>query len=93
MKGSKKHTHRKAEEILELKLTKSRETFSFKPSPNRGLDSNWIIELTSLEVYNLIFNLTGEISRFELYTVSSADEFSLVELKDEITEVLELSHI
>ena len=33
-------THEKAEETFEFKLTKPRETYSFKPSPNLGLDYN-----------------------------------------------------
>ena len=32
-------THTKTQETLELKLTKSRQTFSFNPSFNLGLDS------------------------------------------------------
>ena len=44
-----KQTHRKAE----FKLTKPKQTFHFKPFLNLGLDSNWMIGLISLEVYNL----------------------------------------
>ena len=55
-----RQTHRKAEEILEYNLTKPRETFSFKPSNNLGLHSNLMIGLTSLEVYNSIFNKTED---------------------------------
>ena len=48
-----KQTHRKAES-LEFKLTKPKQTIHFKPSLNFGLDSNWMIGLISLEVYNSI---------------------------------------
>ena len=40
----------KPQEALELKLTKPKKTFSLKPSPNLGLESNWSTRLTSLEV-------------------------------------------
>ena len=45
-----KQLHTKPQETLEFKLTKSRETFSFKTSITLGLDSNWMVVLTSLEV-------------------------------------------
>ena len=35
-----KQTHTKPKEALEFKLTKLRESFSFKPAINSGLDSN-----------------------------------------------------
>ena len=49
-----KQTHTKPQEILEFKLDKPRETFHFNP-PLFAEDS-WMIGLTSLEVYNSIFN-------------------------------------
>ena len=58
-------THRKAEETLELKMNKSRETFLFaQPIQIQG---DWMIGLTDLEVYNSIFNITGENIKFEIY--------------------------
>ena len=55
-----KQTHRKPQKTLECKLTKPRETISFKPYFNHGLDSNWMIGLTGWEVYISIFNITEE---------------------------------
>ncbi len=49
-------THRKAEELLEFKMIKSRETFHFNP-PNQ-IKGDWIVGLTCLEVCNSIFNIT-----------------------------------
>ena len=88
-----KQTRRKAEETLEFKLTKPRDTFSFEPSPNLGLDSNWMVGLTSLEVHKSIFIITQEKINLELCTEYSDVEFSFVEMKDKIAEVLSLSHI
>ena len=51
-------THRKAEELLEFKMIKSRETFHFNP-PNQ-IKGDWMVGLTCLEVYNSIFNITEE---------------------------------
>ena len=49
-----------------------------------------MIGLTSLEVYNSVFNTTQEISKFELYA-DNFDEFSFRELKDELDEVSDIS--
>ena len=38
-----KQTHREAEETLEFKLNKARETFLFKPFNKLGLDFNWMV--------------------------------------------------
>ena len=58
-------THRKAEETLEFKMSKSRETFHF--SQPIQIQGDWMIGLTDLEVYNSIFNITEENNKFELY--------------------------
>ena len=82
-------THKKPEETLEFKLTKSRETFHLKPPiPIQG---DWMLVLTSLEVYNSIFNITEENCYFELYTDPS-HQISFVYLKHKVAEVLDFSH-
>ena len=42
-----KQTHRKAEETLEFKLTKSRQTFHFNPSTS--IEGSWMLGLVSLK--------------------------------------------
>ena len=68
-------THTKPYETLKFKLTKPKESFSFIPSINLGLDSNWMVGLTSSEAYNYIFNITEENSKLEFYP-DNLDEFS-----------------
>ena len=68
--------HTKPQETIEFKNTQSRETFCFKLSVS--IEVSWIIELTSLEVYNSIFNITDENYKFELYT-NTFNGFSFVE--------------
>ena len=58
-------THRKAEETLEFKMIKSRETFHFKPPMQ--VEGVWMIGLIDLEVYNSIFNITEENNKFKLF--------------------------
>ena len=83
-------THRKPEETLDFKMIKPRETFHFRPLIQ--IQGSWMIGLTSLEVYNSIFNLTEENNKFELYRDSS-NKFGFLELKDELEEILDFSHI
>ena len=52
-----KQTHGKAEETLEFKLTKPRETFHFNPPIS--IEGSWMVGLTSLEVYNSMFVITA----------------------------------
>ena len=59
-------THKKAEETLEFKMIKPRETFHFNPPVN--VKEHWIIGLVGLEVYNSIFIITEEHNKFELFT-------------------------
>ena len=49
-----KQTHRKAEETLEFKLIKSKETFHYNPPLE--VKEHWMIGLRNLEVYNSIYN-------------------------------------
>ena len=57
--------HKRPEETLEFKMTKRRETFHINPTVE--VKENWMIGLTSLEVYNSIFNITEENNKFQIY--------------------------
>ena len=83
-------THRKAEETLEFKMIKPREIFHFKPQIQ--IQGDWMLGLVNLEVYNSIFNITEENNKFEIYRDTS-NEFGFLQLKDEIEELLDISHI
>ena len=85
-----KQTHRKAEETLEFKMIKPRETFHF--TPPISIEGEWMLGLTDLEVYNSIFNITEENNKFEIYR-DMTKKFGFLELKDEIEEILNISHI
>ena len=49
-----KQTNTKPQETLEFKLTKSRETLSFKPPI--PIEGSWMVGLTCLKCYNSVFN-------------------------------------
>ena len=55
-----KETDEQPKETLEFRHTKSKEIFLFKPSIasiDLGLDSNWMLGLTTLEVYKSFFDI------------------------------------
>ena len=51
-----------------------------------------MIWLTSLEVYNSLFNIREKNNKFELYT-DTPDEFPFTEIKDEREEILDNPNI
>ena len=86
-------THRKAEETLEFKMTKPRESFHFKPPIL--IKDNWMLGLTDLEIYNSIFNITEENNKFELYKFpdKKAGGVTYTKVRDEIERDLDISDI
>ena len=51
-----------------------------------------MIGLTVLEVYNSFFDITEQNHKFEIYRYGS-NKFGFLELKDELEEILNISHI
>ena len=51
-----------------------------------------MLGLVNLEVYKSIFNITEENNKVELYRDTS-DKFGFLELKDQLEEILDISHI
>ena len=86
-------THRKAEETLEFKMVKSRETFHFIPPIQ--VKGDWMIGLVDLEVYNSIFNITEKNNKFELYKFPDEKSGGVTyeKVRDEIERDLDISDI
>ena len=78
-------THNSQQKLLEFKLIKAREIFSFEPLFILGLDTKWMIGPTSFEVWYSTFNIPPESNKFELYT-DLFEELSFTELKHEVEE-------
>ena len=53
------------QETLEIKKSKTRETFHLNPPIQ--IEGDWMIGLTSLEIYNSLFNTTEENNKVEFY--------------------------
>ena len=63
-----KQTLTKTQRTLDFKNSKSREFFWFEPSFNLGLISNWMVELTNLEVKKSFLEKRQGNNKFELFT-------------------------
>ena len=86
-------THRKPEETLEFKMTKSRETFHFNPPIQ--VKEDWMLGLVDLEVYNSIFNITEKNNKFEIYKFpdEKAGGVTYEKVRDEIEKDLDIEDI
>ena len=86
-------TNRKAEETLEFKMVKPRETFHFKPPIS--IEGEWMIGLTDLEVYYSIFNITEENNKFKPYKFpdDKIGGVSYIKVRDEIEKDLGIEDI
>ena len=86
-------THTKSQETLEFKMIKPRETFHFNPPI--PIEGSWMIGVTSLEVYNSIFNITEENNKLELYKFSDEKSggVSYEKVRDEIEKDLDFADI
>ena len=58
-----KNTHSKPQETLEFKMTKQKESFSFDVPLK--LPEKWMMGVTSLEVYNTVYNITEKNNKLE----------------------------
>ena len=83
-----KQTHTKPQGRLEFKVNKSREIFHFKTPIS--IEASRMIGLTSLEVYNSVFNTNTTNKKFEFDT-DNFDEFSFEEIKDELEKIFNIS--
>ena len=58
------NTHSKPQETLEFKMNKQKESFSFDIPLE--LPEKWMMGVTSLEVYNTVYNITEKNKKFKL---------------------------
>ena len=88
-----RQTNRKAEETLEFKMVKPRETFHFRPPIQ--VKEDWMIGLTDFEVYNSIFNITEENNEFDLYKFpdEKVGGISYTKVRDELEKDLDFEDI
>ena len=76
---------------MELKLSYSGALVDFNPPIS--VEGSWMIGLTTVEVYNSIFNITEEINNFKLYKfpVSNSGGILYEKVREEMEKDLESS--
>ena len=86
-------THTKPEETLEFKMIKPKERFHFKPPVE--VKDDWMIGLTSLGNYNLIFKITEYFNKIKRYIFldEKSGGVSYQKVRDEIERDLVISGI
>ena len=78
---------------MEFKVIKPRETFQFNPPIQTSGD--WMIGITSLEVYISVFNITEEDNKFEVFKFPAEKRGGITyeKIRDEIERDLGNSNI
>ena len=61
---SVENTHSKPQDTLEFKMTKQKESFSFDVPLQ--LNEKWMMGVTSLEVYNTVYNITEKNNKLQI---------------------------
>ena len=59
------NTHSKPKETLEFKMNKHKESFSFDIPLE--LPEQWMIRVTSLEVYNTVYNIIEKYNKLKMF--------------------------
>ena len=83
-------THRKAEETLEFKMIRSKQTFHLNPPIQYNGD--WMLGLTDLAVYNSFFNITEKNNKLQLYKFpdEKIGGISYAKVRDDIEKDLDI---
>ena len=85
------NTHSKPQETLEFKMNKQKESFSFDVP--LILNEKWMMGVTSLEVYNTVYNITEKNNKLEILLTKQQLEEHIVdtELVPKIKDFYETS--
>ena len=71
-----KNTYSKPQKTLEFKMTKQKEFFSFDVPLN--LEEKSMMGVTSLEVYNTVYNFTEKNNKYKIFSImNNSMNFSL----------------
>ena len=79
------NTHSKPQETLEFEMTKQKESFSFDVPLD--LPEQWMMRVTSLEVYNTVYNITEKNNKFKI--LLRKDQIDVLGLDTELVKKVE----
>ena len=90
------NTHSEPQETLEFKMTKQNESFSSDVPLN--LEEKWMMGVTSLEVYNTLYNITEKnnklqiLLRYEQFDALEFDTGVVLNIKKKLYETCDLEN-
>ena len=83
-------TKTKPQVTLELKMNRSKQTFSFNPPKSIAEEGKWLLGATSLECTISVFNITNENNSFSIIVQSHYQNKSDEKTIDELNKFLDL---
>ena len=86
-------TKTKPQEILEFKMNKQRQTFSFSPPINLVEEDKWLLAVSSFECTNSVFNITDENNSFSIIIPGHWETEFAGKVIDEVNRLIELKSL
>ena len=86
-------TRTKPQETLEFKMNKQIQTFSFNPPINLVEEGRWLLEVTSLECTNSVFNITNKNNSFSIIIPGHYQTEFAEKMINDLNKLLELKSL
>ena len=86
-------TKTRAQETLEFKMNKQRQTFSFNPSINLVEEDKWLLAVSSFECTNSVFNITDDNNSFSIIIPGHYQNKTDEKTIDDLNKLLELKSL
>ena len=86
-------TKTKPQEILEFKMNKQMQTFSFNPPINLVEEGEWLLAVSSFECTNSVFNITDENNSFSIIIPGHYEDKFAEKTIDNLNKLLELKSL
>ena len=83
-------TRTRAQETLEFKMNKQRQTFSFNPLINLVEEDKWLLAVSSFECTNSVFNITDDNNSFSIILPGHYETELAEKIIDELNTLFEL---
>ena len=83
-------TKTRAQETLEFKMNKQRQTFSFNPPINLVEENKWLLAVNSFECTNSVFNITDDNNSFSIIILGHWESEFAEKIIDEVNRLIEL---
>ena len=86
-------TKTKAQETLEFKMNKQRQTFSFNPPLSLIEEGKWLMAVSLFDCTNYVFNITNENNSFSIIIPGHYETESAEKTIEELNKLLELASL